>query len=76
MARLEELAFDYWWKTAGQSLVGIYSPEAIAWAAFSYAIRMSRDGVFDPDLADPDPCEDGFCPVELFRPIDDTEGSN
>lgn len=25
---------------------------------------------------DPDPCAGGFCPVELFRPIDDTEGSN
>lgn len=23
-----------------------------------------------------DPCADGFCPVELFRPIDETEGSN
>lgn len=29
-----------------------------------------------PGLADPDPCADGFCPVELFRPIDETEGSN
>ena len=28
-----------------------------------------------PGLADPDPCAGGFCPVELFRPIDETEGS-
>lgn len=75
MARLDELAFDYWWKTAGQSLVGVYSHESIAWAAFSYAISMSRDGVFDPEPK-PDPCAGGFCPVELFRPIDETEGSN
>ena len=28
-----------------------------------------------PGLSDPDPCADGFCPVSLFRPIDETEGS-
>jgi len=28
-----------------------------------------------PGLADPDPCAEGFCPVDLFRPIDETEGS-
>lgn len=28
-----------------------------------------------PALADPDSCKDGFCPVDLFRPIDETEGS-
>jgi hypothetical protein len=28
-----------------------------------------------PGLSDPDPCADGFCPVSMFPPIDDTEGS-
>jgi hypothetical protein len=36
---------------------------------------IALEGLVTSALSDLDPCADGFCPVSLFPPIDDTEGS-
>lgn len=71
-------AFFAWWQKETVDRIGFVDQEHAAYHAWAAAVdwyaRQQRllDDLADPD---PDPCKDGFCPVELFRPIDETEGS-